>query len=97
MIYSKTSVLLRIRDDGRGLEPSVLKAGRAVDHWGLPGMHERAIALGAELHVYSKAGFGTEVELRIPGRIAFQEIEPAGYGRRMWRSIRQVIAKSHSR
>jgi ligand-binding sensor domain-containing protein len=96
LIYSKASLLLRVRDDGCGLEPSVLKSGRAVDHWGLPGMQERAVSLGAEFRIYSKAGFGTEVELRIPGRIAFQKMEPVGYDRRMWRSILRTIAKSRS-
>ena len=83
-----------MRDDGRGLEPSVLKSGRTVDHWGLPGMRERAASLGAEFQIYSKAGFGTEVELRIAGRIAFQKGQPLGYGARLWRGIRRTIARS---
>jgi hypothetical protein len=34
-------------------------------------MRERARDIGAELIVWSRGGAGTEVELRIPGRIAF--------------------------
>jgi len=94
LVYSKTSITLRVRDDGRGLEPSVLKSGRTVDHWGLPGMRERAASLGAEFQIYSKAGFGTEVELRIAGRIAFQKGQPLGYGARIWRGLRRTIARS---
>jgi ligand-binding sensor domain-containing protein len=96
LIYSKTSLTLRVRDDGRGLDPSVLKSGRTVDHWGLPGMRERAASLGADFQIYSKAGFGTEVELRIAGRISFQKGQPLNYGTRIWRSVLRAIVRSGS-
>lgn len=41
-------------------------------HWGLSGMRERAEKIGAKLKVWSGATSGTEVELRVPGRIAFE-------------------------
>ena len=34
-------------------------------------MRERAREIGAELTVWSRVGAGTEVELRVPGRIAY--------------------------
>ena len=40
-------------------------------HWGLSGMRERAERVGARLNVRSSAGAGTEVELLVPGRVAF--------------------------
>jgi hypothetical protein len=40
-------------------------------------MRERADRVGAKLHVFSRALAGTEVELTIPGRIAFQD-QPTG-------------------
>jgi nitrate/nitrite-specific signal transduction histidine kinase len=62
---------LRVRDDGNGIDPKVFEEGRRSGHWGLPGMRERATALGGQLHVWSESGAGTEIELTIPGSIAY--------------------------
>jgi signal transduction histidine kinase len=61
---------IRIRDDGRGIDQKVIATGRE-GHWGLQGMRERAQQIGAELDIWSQAGAGTEVELRIPASIAY--------------------------
>ena len=42
IIYDPRQLRLRIRDDGRGIDPQVLEAGGQAGHHGLPGMHERA-------------------------------------------------------
>ena len=60
-----------VRDNGCGIDPQILKTGRD-GHWGLSGMRERADRIGASLRVWSRAEAGTEVELSVPGRIAFQ-------------------------
>ena len=39
---------LRVRDDGRGIDPGVAQDGRA-GHYGLPGMRERAKRIGAAI------------------------------------------------
>lgn len=62
---------LRIRDDGKGIEPKILKSGGSAGHWGLLGMRERAKRIGGQLEIWSQAGAGTEVELSIPGSIAY--------------------------
>lgn len=62
---------MRIRDDGKGIEPDTLKAGGLAGHFGLPGMRERAKRIGAQLHFWSAAGAGTEVELSIPSSVAY--------------------------
>lgn len=62
---------ISVRDDGCGIEPSILTAGRA-GHWGILGMRERAERIGASLRLMSAPGAGTELELLVPGRIAFQ-------------------------
>jgi len=62
---------LRIRDDGEGIDGKVLEDGTRPDHWGLPGIRERAKRIGARLVFWSEAGAGTEVELEIPSRIAY--------------------------
>jgi len=55
-----------IRDDGKGMDPKVLKEGGQAGHWGLPGVRERAKQIGARLDFWSEAGAGTEVQLTVP-------------------------------
>jgi signal transduction histidine kinase len=62
---------MRIRDDGKGIEPETLRAGGRAGHWGLLGMRERAKRVGAQLNFWSGAGAGTEVELSIPAAVAY--------------------------
>jgi signal transduction histidine kinase len=69
--YSLHELRLSIRDNGRGIDTKVLQSG-SEGHWGLSGMRERAERIGAKLKVWSGITGGTEVELRIPGRIAFE-------------------------
>lgn len=70
--YAARALRLLVRDDGRGIDPQALEAGRD-GHWGLSGMRERAERMGAQLKVWSRAGAGTEVELSVPNEIAFAE------------------------
>ncbi|MGO9084631.1 MAG: two-component regulator propeller domain-containing protein [Candidatus Sulfotelmatobacter sp.] len=69
--YSSSDLRILVRDNGCGIDPQVVRAGRD-GHWGLPGMRERAEKVGAKLRVWSRAGAGTEVELTVPGHVAFQ-------------------------
>ena len=68
--YGERLLRLRIRDDGKGIDPKLLDAGRD-GHWGLPGMRERAQQIGARLDLWSEVGAGTEMDLRIPASIAY--------------------------
>lgn len=70
--YDPRQFRLRVRDDGRGIEPEILEAGGRPDHWGLQGMRERAQKIGAQLKLWSRAETGTEVELLVPGATAYQ-------------------------
>lgn len=67
-------LLLRVEDDGIGIEPVLLRQGRP-GHWGLLGMRERAALLGGRLRIVAGALGGTVVELRLSGRRAY------GHGR----------------
>ena len=69
--YEPTRLRLSVRDDGRGIDPEVLRSGRD-GHWGLSGMRERAERIGARLRISNRDGSGTEVEMSIPAHIAFQ-------------------------
>jgi signal transduction histidine kinase len=86
--YGKRLLRLRIRDNGKGIDPKLLETGRA-GHWGLPGMRERAQQIGAKLDIWSECGRGTEVELSIPGSIAY-EIAPSRRGLRLFRGKKEA-------
>ncbi|HWN44656.1 MAG TPA: two-component regulator propeller domain-containing protein [Thermoanaerobaculia bacterium] len=75
--FAARALRVLVRDDGKGIDPEVLRAGRE-GHWGLSGMRERAERMGARLKVWSRAGAGTEIELSVPGEVAFQG-KPAGW------------------
>jgi signal transduction histidine kinase len=62
---------LLVRDDGKGIPSDVLQSGKE-GRFGLRGMRERADRIGAKLAVYSRAGAGTEVDLCVPQRFAFE-------------------------
>jgi signal transduction histidine kinase len=64
---------LRVRDDGTGIDQKVVKAGGRSGHWGLTGMRERAKQIGGQLEIWSQNGVGTEVELSIPGSLAYEQ------------------------
>jgi ligand-binding sensor domain-containing protein/signal transduction histidine kinase len=70
--YSPRTLRLLVRDDGCGIDREVLRSGRE-GHWGLSGMKERAVRIGARFHVWSSASAGTEIELTVPGQIAFAD------------------------
>jgi signal transduction histidine kinase/ligand-binding sensor domain-containing protein len=68
--YGAKELCVLVRDDGRGMDPHVVQAG-ADGHWGLTGMRERARRIGGTLRIRSRPSAGTEVELRVPGHVAF--------------------------
>jgi signal transduction histidine kinase/ligand-binding sensor domain-containing protein len=71
--YNDDAFLLIVRDDGKGIDPKVLKDRGRAGHWGLPGMYERAEGMGAGLDIWSEAGAGTEVRLTVPAAIAYEK------------------------
>ena len=56
------SVVLRVADDGRGLDEATLLNG----HGGLRGMRERAVLAGGALAIKARRGGGVEVRLEVP-------------------------------
>jgi len=71
--YLPRILRILVRDNGCGIDPKVLDVGRE-GHWGLSGMRERTENIGAQLRIMSRTGTGTEVELSIPGKVAYQSL-----------------------
>jgi len=71
--YDPRQFRLRVRDDGRGLDPKILDEEGRPNHWGLQGMRERSERIGAQLKIWSRPDTGTEVELIVPGATAYQD------------------------
>lgn len=54
--------ILKVMDNGVGFEPD----GNKTNSLGLMGMQERALSIGAELHIESKPGMGTTIIFILP-------------------------------
>jgi signal transduction histidine kinase len=66
LCYDERQLRLRVRDDGKGIDPQFLTEEGRARHYGLRGMRERAKLMGGKLDVWSALDSGTEVELSIP-------------------------------
>jgi signal transduction histidine kinase/ligand-binding sensor domain-containing protein len=64
-------LIMRINDDGRGMEADLASRGKA-GHFGLRGMRERVAHVGGTLRMTTSPDHGTRVEVMIPGRCAFR-------------------------
>jgi signal transduction histidine kinase len=70
--FRPAELRIAVRDNGCGIDEGLL---HRKGHWGLQGMRERAERIGANLRILSKVALGTEVELCVPSRIAFDPTE----------------------
>ena len=73
--YDRRQFRLRVRDDGRGIEPGVLAGRGYAGHFGLIGMRERATLAGGTLAIWSDRDSGTEIELTVPASVAYARHE----------------------
>ena len=69
--YDDDQFRLRVRDDGKGIDPAVLCGHGLEGHYGLRGMRERATLIKGKLAVWSEVDSGAEVELRVPANAAY--------------------------
>jgi signal transduction histidine kinase len=69
--YDVRGLRVRVRDDGKGIDPEVLQSGDKKGHFGLSGMRERAALVGGKLTVRSEREAGTEVDFTAPGARAY--------------------------
>ena len=82
---------LRIADDGAGMDPGVADGGKE-ERFGLPGMRERAVRIGATLEITSAPGHGTAILVTVPGRVIFSD-----GSNRFIAKIRSVRSGRHKR
>jgi len=87
--YDAHQLRLRIRDDGKGIDPAVLNEEGRPGHWGLRGMHERARLVGGHLDIWSNIDSGTEVELSVPASVAYAK-SSASRRLRFWRKGKEA-------
>ena len=78
--YDDRRLRVRVRDDGKGIDPKLLSDDGREGHFGLRGMRERAKLIGGKLTVWSELDSGTEVELSIPASRAYTVPD----GQRSW-------------
>jgi signal transduction histidine kinase/ligand-binding sensor domain-containing protein len=83
-------LVLRVSDNGKGINTDLAEKGKG-DHFGLTGMYERAARLDARLTISGSSGAGTEVQLVVPGRIAFHQADSGN--RPQFRRIRRVLPR----
>ena len=69
--YDVRQLRVRVKDNGKGVDQKILDGGGREEHYGLPGMYERAKLAGGKLTVGSRPESGTEIELIIPASIAY--------------------------
>ena len=63
--YTRRAVRVLVRDNGCGFDSTLVQSA-----WdsrsGLRSMHDRATSIGADLHIWTRPGAGTEVEISFP-------------------------------
>jgi signal transduction histidine kinase len=88
-------LIVRLSDDGKGLERSLTgTAGRVVS--GLAEMQELATGIGGHFRLFSREDSGTEIELRVPGRIAYADFvhhDRLARVRNLWKPRKGVDGK----
>lgn len=70
MLYTEAAVSILIEDKGVGFDAEATMDAKTVDaaeaNFGILGMKERAMIVGAQLSITSKKGEGTRVHVRLP-------------------------------
>jgi signal transduction histidine kinase/ligand-binding sensor domain-containing protein len=88
--YDAREFRLRVRDDGKGIDPEVLGTGRE-GHFGITGMRERTGLAGGKLVFWSELGSGTELELTVPASLAYAKDSGSG-SLRLAARIRRIFS-----
>ncbi|MDB5464838.1 MAG: histidine kinase [Phenylobacterium sp.] len=70
--YERNQLVVRVHDDGVGIERQVLERGRE-GHFGLTGMRERAAKIRGQLSIRSSPGAGADVTIAVPAGLAYSQ------------------------
>ncbi len=73
--YDTHEFTMTVIDNGKGLPEHVAAAGCSKGRWGLVGMRERIVQLGAELVIDSRPGLGTKVKVVVAAKRAYVGLE----------------------
>lgn len=74
IIFADDKLVLHIKDDGKGFNPPVYPSELAHEgHFGLMGLHERALLFGGKLDICSEPDKGTMLEVCLPLLDTFKE------------------------
>lgn len=80
--WHRRALCILVCDDGSGIDEAILREGGRPGHWGLLGMRERAMRIGARLRLQRRGMGGTELYVEVPARRAYA-------GLRLWRRWRR--------
>jgi signal transduction histidine kinase/ligand-binding sensor domain-containing protein len=94
--YDERDLRLRVRDDGKGIDPKVLNRGGREGHFGMHGMRERTKLIGGKLTVWSGLDSGTEVELSIPAAHAYTSSSSSTWRSRLAEKLKRQGTTSDS-
>ena len=94
--YAARHLRLLVRDNGCGIDPQVVQSGRGA-HFGLTGMRERAEQIGGRIKIWSRRSAGTEVDLSVPGNVAFEVPASVIQKWREWLTAKMSMARRRSR
>ena len=69
--FGSNAFKLTIADDGIGMDSTTHAAGKRANHWGLPGIKEKATKLGAQFAMVSDDSSGTTILVTLASRVAY--------------------------
>jgi hypothetical protein len=73
--YGRSTLVLTVRDDGRGIDAG---AREQIGHWGLRGIEERARLIHARTRLRTVSGGGTTWRIEIRAALAYADARPRG-------------------
>jgi two-component sensor histidine kinase len=73
VIYERRLLTVRFADDGKGMDPDILRIGFRNGHFGLVGMRERVAKLHGKFSIANRRQGGLEVVVALPARVAYRK------------------------
>jgi signal transduction histidine kinase/streptogramin lyase len=71
VIYERSRMRITVKDNGRGIDPLIVEQAPHSEQFGIKGMRERALRIGASLEIRRGTSGGTEVVLTVPAKSAY--------------------------